>query len=96
MAKCTIYTFSGHQSNAISLMSSYYFYIWLYLAFMGLHYCMGISLIVVSGLLIAVASLVAGMQTSVIDVHGLSCSVACGIVLNQGSNSCPLHWKVDS
>ena len=28
MAKCTIYTFSGHQSNAISLISSYYFYIW--------------------------------------------------------------------
>ena len=39
-------------------MSSYYFYIWLCLAFMGLHYCMGISLVVVSGLLIAVASLV--------------------------------------
>ena len=56
----------------------------------------GLLFTVVSGLLIAVASLVAGMQTSVIDVHGLSCSVACGIVLNQGSNSCPLHWKVDS
>ena len=28
--------------------------------------------------------------------HGLSCSVACGIFLDQGSNPCPLHWQVDS
>ena len=27
----------------------------------------------------------------------LSCAAACGtIVPNQGSNQCPLHWKVDS
>ena len=29
-------------------------------------------------------------------VHGLSCSVACGIFLDQGSNPCPLHWQTDS
>ena len=28
--------------------------------------------------------------------HGLSCSVACGIFLDQGSNPCPLHWQADS
>ena len=28
--------------------------------------------------------------------HGLSCSVACGIFPNQGSNPCPLHWQADS
>ena len=28
--------------------------------------------------------------------HGLSCSVACGILLDQGSNLCPLHWQADS
>ena len=28
--------------------------------------------------------------------HGLSCSVACGIFLDQGSNLRPLHWQVDS
>ena len=33
---------------------------------------------------------------SVIVVHGLGCSVACGIFLDQGSNLCPLHWQVDS
>ena len=28
--------------------------------------------------------------------HGLSCSKACGIFLDQGSNLCPLHWQGDS
>ena len=26
----------------------------------------------------------------------LICPAACGIFPNQGSNSCPLHWQVDS
>ena len=29
-------------------------------------------------------------------VHGLSCSVAGGILLDQGSNLCLLNWQVDS
>ena len=33
---------------------------------------------------------------SVVVAHGLSCSIACGIFLDQGSNPCPLHWQVDS
>ena len=28
--------------------------------------------------------------------HGLSCSAACGIFTDQGSNPCPLHWQADS
>ena len=32
---------------------------------------------------------------SVVVTHELSCSVACGIFLNQVSNPCPLHWQVD-
>ena len=28
--------------------------------------------------------------------HGLSCSMARGIFLDQGSNPCPLHWQADS
>ena len=28
--------------------------------------------------------------------YKLSCSVACGICSDQGSNLCPLHWQVDS
>ena len=33
---------------------------------------------------------------SVIVPHGCSCSVACGIFPDQGSNPCPLHWQADS
>ena len=33
---------------------------------------------------------------SVVVVHGPSCSVACGIFPDQGSNPCPLHWQADS
>ena len=35
-------------------------------------------------------------QASVAVAHGLSCSVACGIFPDQGSNLCPLHWQADS
>ena len=37
-----------------------------------------------------------GTWASVVVVHGLSCSAACGIFLDQGSNPCPLHWQADS
>ena len=39
-----------------------------------------------------------GVQSagSVVVVHGLSCSAACGIFSDQGSNPCPLHWQADS
>ena len=33
---------------------------------------------------------------SVVVAHGLSCSVACGIFPDQGSNPCSLHWQADS
>ena len=33
---------------------------------------------------------------SVIVAYGPSCSVACGILPDQGSNPCPLHWQADS
>ena len=32
---------------------------------------------------------------SVVVVHGLSCSIACGIFPDLGSNLCPLHWQAD-
>ena len=28
--------------------------------------------------------------------HGPSCSAACGILPDQGTNPCPLHWQADS
>ena len=33
---------------------------------------------------------------SVIVAHGPSCSAACGIFPDQGSNPCPVHWQADS
>ena len=33
---------------------------------------------------------------SVVAAHGPSCSAACGILPDQGSNPCPLHWQADS
>ena len=32
---------------------------------------------------------------SAIVAHGPSCSVACGILPDQGPNPCPLHWQAD-
>ena len=33
---------------------------------------------------------------SVVVAHGPSCSVACGILPDRGTNPCPLHWQADS
>ena len=33
---------------------------------------------------------------SAVVAHGPSCSAACGILPDQGSNPCPLHWQEDS
>ena len=56
---------------------------------------------VVCRLLIVEASPVAehglqNMRASVLVAQELSCSVACGIFLDKGSNLCPLHWQVDT
>ena len=70
----------------------------------------GCSLIAAYGLLIVVASLVVehglsarGLSScssqstgSVLVAHKLSCSAACGIFPDQGSNLCLLHWQADS
>ena len=34
--------------------------------------------------------------SSVVVAHGPSCSAACEIFPDQGSNPCPLHWQADS
>ena len=57
-------------------------------------------LVVVDGLLVVVAALVAehGLWSagSAIVVHWLSCPKTCGIFLDDGWNLCPLPWQVDS
>ena len=82
------------------------YYLWLCWVFVSVR---GLSLIAASGghssspcaglspsrslLLPSTGSRRAG---SVIVAHGPSCSVACGILPDQGSNPCPLHWQADS
>ena len=81
-------------------------YFWLCRVFVSVR---GLSLVAVSGghsslrcaglslsrplLLRSTGSRRAG---SVVVAHGPSCSVACGILPDQGSNPCPPHWQADS
>ena len=83
-----------------------FIYLWLCWVFISVR---GLSLVVASGghssswcagpslsrplLLRSTGSRCAG---SVVVAHGLSCSAACGIFPDQGSNPCPLHWQADS
>ena len=61
----------------------------------------GLLFVAVCGLLIALACLcwgarALGARASVVVAHGLSCSMACGIFRDQGSNPHPLRWQADS
>ena len=76
---------------------------------LGLCFCAGLSLVAASGghsssrcaglslsrplLLLSTGS---RRAASVVVAHGPSCSAACGIFPDQGSNLCPLHWQADS
>ena len=86
-----------------------YLFIYLFMTVLSLRFCArafsscakwGPLFIAVRGPLTIAASLVAEhrLQTrsSVIVAHRPSCSVACGIFPDQGSNPCPLHWQADS
>ena len=83
-----------------------FIYFWLFWVFVSMR---GLSLVAASGghsswrcaglslsrplLLWSTGSRRAG---SVAVAHGPSCSAACGILPDQGSNPCPLLWQVDS
>ena len=60
----------------------------------------GLLFIAVRGPLTIAASLVGSTGSrhagSVVVAHGPSCSTACGIFPDQGSNPCPLHWQAYS
>ena len=82
------------------------FYFWLWWVFVSVR---GLSLVAARGghsslwcaglslsrslLLQSTGSRRAG---SVVVAHGPSCSAACGIFPDQGSNPCSLHWQADS
>ena len=84
----------------------FFFYLWLCWVFISVR---GLSLVVASrdhsssrcmGLSLSRPLLLRSTGSrragSVIVAHGPSCSAACGIFPDQGSNPCPLHWQADS
>ena len=87
-------------------MFSDFIYFWLCWVFISVR---GLSLVVASGghsslqcaglslsRLLLLRSTGSRRAGSVVVAHGPSCSVACGIFPDQGSNPCPLHWQADS
>ena len=96
----------GSMIFFLFLIIIYLFYLWLCWVFVSLR---GLSLVAASGG--HSSSRCAGLSlsrplllrstgsrraASVIVAHGPSCSAACGIFTDQGSNPCPLHWQADS
>ena len=79
--------FNSSFYNLFILINLFYF--WFYWVF-----------ITVCGLRIAVASLLVELGLwsagSVVVAYRLSCSLACGIFLDQGLNPCLLNWQADS
>ena len=93
--------------SVLFLLTSFFFLnLFIYFIYFWLHWVLvaarGLSLSCGDlRLLIVVASLAAehgllGARASVVVAHGLRCSAACGIFLDQGLNLCPLHWQMDS
>ena len=94
------------QKKEKAIKKKLFIYFWLCWVFVSVR---GLSLVVASGghpssrcmglslswplLLWSTDSRRAG---SVVVAHGPSCSAACGILPDQGSNSCPLHRQADS
>ena len=97
-----------HSFIYLSIYLSIYLFIYLWLCWVFVS-VRGLSLVAASGghsssrcaglslsrplLLQSTGSRHAG---SIIVAHGSSCSAACGIFPDQGSNPCPLHWQADS
>ena len=83
------------------------YFLWLCWVFVAVHRLSlgaasgGCSLVAVRGLLTVAASPVAehgpwGAWASVVVARGFGCPAACEILPHQASNSCLLHWQVDS
>ena len=98
----------NNSIGSITLQNDFFFliYLWLCWVFVSVR---GLSLVTASGG--HSSSLCAGLSLSwplllrstgsrragsVVVAHGPSCSAACGIFPDQGSNPCPLHWQADS
>ena len=76
-----------------SFVRSFFIYLWLCWVSVAAH---GLSLVTVSGGSSCCGARALGTRASVVVVHGLSCSAACGIFPDQGLIPCPLHRQADS
>ena len=99
---------SLHLCSSVRLFFFFYLFIYLWLCWVFVS-VRALSLVVASGghsssrcaglslsqplLLQSTGSRRAG---SVVVAHGPSCSAACRIFPDQGTNLCPLHWQADS
>ena len=106
--KTILYT-HGLRKIVVLILANFFFfagYIWLCWVFISLR---GLSPVAASGghsssrctglslsRLLLLRSTGSRRAGSVIVAHGPSCSAACGILPDQGSNPCPLHWQADS
>ena len=93
------------QHKNVSLYLKFYYFVHHGLIFIFFKYHIKILFILfifgcnASSLLCASVSvwwLLLQSMSSAVAVHGLKCSAACGIFLDQGSNPYPLHWEADS
>ena len=102
----TVPNLSDSCAKTVQFFFNLFIYFWLCWVFVSVR---GLSLVVASGghsssrcaglslsrplLFRSTGSRRAG---SVVVAHGPSCSMACGIFPDQGSNPCPLYWQADS
>ena len=94
----TSFIYSLPYLSPMAFILFYFWLCWVRVAAQGLSLVVrrgGYSLVAAHRLLIVVASLfvVQGLQSlgSVVVTHRLSGPATCGILLDQGSNLCPLH-----
>ena len=89
----------------VGICPLFFFLIYLFLAALGLRCCTrafsscgkrGLLFVVVCRLLLLQSTGSRYAGSVVVAQLWLSCSAACGILLDQGLNPCPLHWPADS
>ena len=105
-----LYTYVHLKFAHLSECMLYFFFFNLFLAVLGLSFCArafsscsergGHSSSRCAGLSLSRPLLLRSTGSrragSVVVAHGPSCSAACGIFPDQGSNPCPLQWQADS
>ena len=100
---------SGYRVFLIIFLLNLFIYLFIFGCVGSSLLCEGFSLVAATGgylslqcsgfslrWLLLLQSMGSRCSVSVVVAHRPSCSAACGIFSDQGSNPCPLHWQVDS